>query len=155
MSILCSCIMETKVIPVLIVEMLNLSGGRQMARVGINHGIRQWHCLAAGRGILLLLLLQGIGFGAGTALELHSGASLSCQAALSHPGHFRTGSANPVRARMNLPLCHQNCGENNIPPTTFLVERIKALLNPGQNKSFHPHIARVCRENHAMTHEFH
>lgn len=44
MSILCSCIMETKVIPVLIVEVLNLSGGRQMAHVGINDGIREWSC---------------------------------------------------------------------------------------------------------------
>lgn len=49
MSILCSCIMETKVIPVLIVEVLNLSGGRQMAHVGINGGMRQWSCLAAER----------------------------------------------------------------------------------------------------------
>lgn len=57
MSILCSCIMETKVIPVLIVKMFNLSGGRQMARVGINRGIRQWSCLAAGGGSLLLVFL--------------------------------------------------------------------------------------------------
>lgn len=40
MCILFSCIMETKVIPVLIVKMLNLSSGRQINHVVINHVIR-------------------------------------------------------------------------------------------------------------------
>lgn len=106
MSILCRCIMETKVIPVLIVKMFNLSGGRQMAPVGIHHGIRQWSCLAAGRGSLLLLLLQGIGVGAGIGALVAAlrGIPELPDCSLRHQGlwDFRTDSANLLRIRMHL-----------------------------------------------------
>lgn len=61
MYILFSCIIETKVIPVLIVKILNLNSGRQMNHVVTNHVIRWWGWLAPEQEGLLLLLLQDIG----------------------------------------------------------------------------------------------
>lgn len=117
MSILCSCIMETQVIPVLIVEVLNWSGGRQMARVGIGDGIRGWSCLAA--GAFSLWLLQGAGAGAGTAL----GAALGSQAQV--PGALAPHNrlCQPADDQ-NEPLCvTKTAGETKTlqHPSPFLV----------------------------------
>lgn len=70
-------------------------------------------------------------------------------------GHSRLTAQNKISPATM--FVTKTAGKTKPPPTTFLMlESQGVTLLSGQvvpQKSSHPHIARVCRENHSMTHD--